>query len=92
MTTNVAEVNRMHDIVWLLFVGLVAGWLSGKLTKGKGFGLAGNLAVGVVGAVIGGFIFRLLGVSAYSTCGSILMATLGALILLAAVQALQSKR
>ena len=82
----------MLDLVWFLLIGLAAGWLAGKLTKGKGFGLAGNLAVGVIGAVIGGFIFRLIGLSAYGTCGSLIVATIGALVLLFAVQVIQGRR
>ena len=91
-TTILALVTGMLDLVWFLLIGLVAGWLAGTLTKGKGFGLAGNLAVGVVGAVIGGFIFRLIGLSAYGACGSLIMATIGALVLLFAVQVIQGNR
>jgi uncharacterized membrane protein YeaQ/YmgE (transglycosylase-associated protein family) len=82
----------MLDLVWFLLIGAIAGWLAGKLTKGRGFGLAGNLGIGVIGAVIGGFIFRLIGLSAYGTCGSLIMATIGALVLLFAVQVIQGKR
>jgi uncharacterized membrane protein YeaQ/YmgE (transglycosylase-associated protein family) len=78
----------MLDLVWFLLIGAIAG----KLTKGRGFGLAGNLGIGVIGAVIGGFIFRLIGLSAYGTCGSLIMATIGALVLLFAVQVIQGKR
>ena len=82
----------MLDLAWFLLIGLAAGWLAGNLTKGKGFGLFGNLAIGVIGALIGGFIFRLVGLSAYGTCGSLIMATIGALVLLFAVKAIQGKR
>lgn len=82
----------MLDLLWFLLIGAVAGWLAGQLTKGRGFGLAGNLAVGVLGAVIGGFLFRLLGLSAWGTCGSLIMATIGALVLLYAVKVIQGKR
>jgi uncharacterized membrane protein YeaQ/YmgE (transglycosylase-associated protein family) len=43
----------MTRMVWFLLIGLCAGWLAGRFTQGKGFGLWGNLVVGVVGAVIG---------------------------------------
>jgi uncharacterized membrane protein YeaQ/YmgE (transglycosylase-associated protein family) len=85
-------VQNMLDLVWFLIVGAVAGWLAGQLTKGRGFGLAGNLAVGIIGAVVGGVIFRLIGLSAYGTCGSLIMATLGALVLLFALKTIQGKR
>jgi uncharacterized membrane protein YeaQ/YmgE (transglycosylase-associated protein family) len=67
---------------YLLIVGLIAGWLAGKIMKGKGFGLVGDLIVGVVGAVIGGWVFGLLGFAAYGLIGSIIVALIGALILL----------
>jgi uncharacterized membrane protein YeaQ/YmgE (transglycosylase-associated protein family) len=50
---------------WFLIVGIVAGWLAGKLTRGHGFGLVGNLVVGIIGALVGGFIFRLIGVISF---------------------------
>jgi uncharacterized membrane protein YeaQ/YmgE (transglycosylase-associated protein family) len=46
--------------LWFLLIGLAAGWLAGQLTKGGGFGLVGDLVVGVVGALLGGFLFGLL--------------------------------
>lgn len=72
----------MRDIVFILVVGLVAGWLAGKIMKGKGFGLWGDLVVGVVGAVIGGWLFGMLGFAAYGLVGSIVVALIGSLILL----------
>jgi uncharacterized membrane protein YeaQ/YmgE (transglycosylase-associated protein family) len=44
-------------LVWFLLIGLAAGWLAGKIMKGKGFGLIGDLIVGVVGAILGGWLF-----------------------------------
>ena len=78
----------MVNLIFVLIVGLVAGWLAGKIMKGKGFGLIGDLTVGVVGAVIGNWIFIMLGFSVYGNglVGSILVALIGALILLFAVR------
>jgi len=71
------------NFVWFLIVGLIAGWLAGKLVKGGGFGLVGDLVVGVVGALLGGFLFSTLGVSAGGgLIGSIVVATIGAVVLL----------
>ncbi len=70
------------NIVWFLLIGVVAGWLAGKLVKGGGFGLVGNLIVGIIGALIGGFLFPLLGVQVNSTLGELIAATVGAIILL----------
>ena len=77
------------QIVWFLFVGLVAGWLAGKITKGSGFGMVGDIVIGVIGAFVGGFLFRLVGISAGGTIGSIIVATLGALVLVYAVGAIR---
>ena len=66
----------------LLFIGLIAGWLAGKVVKGGGFGLIGNLVVGVVGSYIGSYLFGFLGLNAYGTIGQIIMATIGAIVLL----------
>jgi uncharacterized membrane protein YeaQ/YmgE (transglycosylase-associated protein family) len=44
-------------LVWFLLIGLAAGWLAGRIMKGKGFGLIGDLIVGVIGAVLGGWLF-----------------------------------
>ena len=79
-------------MLWSLFIGLVAGWLAGQIFKGSGFGVLGNIVVGVVGAFIGGILFNLLGINAYGTFGSIVMSTIGAIVLLWIVGAMTGKR
>ena len=69
-------------MLWSLFIGLVAGWLAGQIFKGSGFGILGNIVVGVVGAFIGGILFNMLGIGAYGTLGSIVVSTIGAVVLL----------
>ena len=69
-------------IVWTLLIGLVAGWLAGILTKGRDFGLLGNLIVGVLGALLGSFVFGLLGITAWGLLGRLVIATAGAVLLL----------
>ena len=71
----------MH-LVWFLLIGLVAGWLAGQIMKGRGFGLVGDMVVGVVGAYLGGFLFGVLGISAGGTVGLLITATVGAVVLL----------
>ena len=72
----------MH-ILWFILIGLAAGWLAGQLMKGGGFGAVGDIAVGVIGALLGGFLFRTLGVSAGGgLLGSLIVATIGAVVLL----------
>ncbi len=69
-------------LIWLL-IGAVAGWLAGLIVKGYGFGLVGNIIIGIVGAFIGGWLFGQLGiVSGQGILGSIVGATVGAVILL----------
>jgi len=71
------------DLLWFLVVGLVAGWLAGVLVKGGGFGVIGDLVVGVIGAFLGGWLFGTLGASAGGgLLGSIIVATIGAVVLL----------
>ena len=71
------------EFVWFILIGLAAGWLAGQLMKGGGFGVAGDIIVGVIGALLGGFVFRTLGVSAGGgLMGSLIVATIGAVVLL----------
>lgn len=74
------------DITGLLIflaIGAVAGWLAGQLMKGGGFGLLGDIVVGILGSVAGGYLFGLLGISAGGgLAGSIVTATVGAMVLL----------
>ena len=63
-------------------VGLIAGWLAGMVMKGGGFVVVGDLIVGVLGALLGGFLFGALGISAGGFVGSIIVATVGAVVLI----------
>jgi uncharacterized membrane protein YeaQ/YmgE (transglycosylase-associated protein family) len=69
-------------IGWLL-VGLIAGWLAGKVSRGRGFGCIANVFLGLVGAVLGGWIFSQLGIVRFGFIYSLAAATLGAVILVA---------
>jgi uncharacterized membrane protein YeaQ/YmgE (transglycosylase-associated protein family) len=78
------------NLLWFLIVGLVAGWLAGVLVKGGGFGLVGDLIVGVIGAFIGGWLFSALGApGGGGLLGSILVATVGAVVLLFVVRVIK---
>lgn len=70
------------DIILFLLIGLVAGWLAGLMMKGRGFGIIGNLIVGVFGAFIGGILFKLLGMASSGFIGSLIVALVGAVVLL----------
>ncbi|MCO5762629.1 MAG: GlsB/YeaQ/YmgE family stress response membrane protein [Chromatiaceae bacterium] len=71
-----------HSLIIFLVIGAVAGWLAGLLMRGGGFGLLGNIVVGIVGSVIGGFLFGLLGITAGGFVGSLVTAVVGAAVLL----------
>ena len=72
----------MTFLIYIL-VGLAAGWLAGKLVTGGGFGVIGHIIVGVFGAVIGGVLFDILGLSAGAgLLGKIIVATVGAVVFL----------
>jgi uncharacterized membrane protein YeaQ/YmgE (transglycosylase-associated protein family) len=75
-------------VIWFLIVGVVAGWLAGLLVKGGGFGLIGDLVVGILGALIGGLLFggSLLG---GGLLGSVVVATNGAVILLVVLRVIK---
>lgn len=71
-----------NQLIWFLVVGLIAGFLAGKIMKGSGFGVVGDLVVGVLGAFLGGWLFSALGITAGGLLGAILVALVGALVLL----------
>ena len=71
------------EYFWMVLVGMIAGWLAGQFMTGKGFGVIGDILVGVVGALIGGILFEKAGLfSGSSLIGSLLVATTGAIIFL----------
>ena len=81
------------QFVWFILVGLIAGWLAGKLMKGGGFGVVGDIVVGILGALVGGFLFGTLGVSTGGgLLGSIAVATVGAVVLIFVVRFFKKKK
>jgi uncharacterized membrane protein YeaQ/YmgE (transglycosylase-associated protein family) len=74
--------GSLFYLVWVVLIGIVAGWLAGQLTKGRGFGLFGDLVVGVLGSLLGSFLFGLLGIGAYGLLGRLILSVVGAVILL----------
>ncbi len=80
----------MSILVWL-FVGLIAGWLAGVVMRGGGYGLLGDIVVGILGAFVGGFLAAVLFGGDYITgfnLGTILVAFIGSVILIAILRAL----
>jgi len=94
LATELMDVRRAYGATvyifpsWLywIFVGLIAGWITGHLMRGRGFGCFGDTILGLIGAVIGGWIFMRLGIVTYSFIGSVAAATVGAVILVAIVR------
>jgi uncharacterized membrane protein YeaQ/YmgE (transglycosylase-associated protein family) len=82
----------MHFLWWIL-VGLVAGWLTGKVMKGGGYGFLVDILLGIVGAVVGGYIAGLLGISpAGGLLYTILIATGGAILVVFVVRLITGRR
>lgn len=78
-------------IAWLV-VGLIAGWAAGKVSRGHGFGLIGDLVVGLIGALVGGLIAGFFIQGSVGLIGSIIIAFLGAVILLALLRLVSGRR
>ncbi len=81
----------MNSLVMVVVVGLLAGWLAGKIQKGKGFGIAGNLVIGILGSVFGTWLFNQLGLSPYGFAGNLIVAVVGALVILFLLSAVAKK-
>ena len=69
-------------IGWII-IGLLAGWIAGHITRGRGFGCVVDVILGLIGAVVGGWIFTKLGVPLWGFWGSLAGATVGAVVLVA---------
>lgn len=73
----------IEAILIILIIGAVAGWLAGQIVRGMGFGLIGNIVVGIVGAFIAGWLLPRIGIAiGGGMIGSIINATIGAVVLL----------
>ena len=80
----------LESLIIFVAVGAVAGWLAGLIVRGGGFGIIGNIVVGIVGAFIAGYLFPFLHVSlGAGLVGAVIHATLGAVILLFVVRLLK---
>jgi len=88
-TFVLAAVNlSLSSVLWWLLVGLIAGFLASRVMRGGGYGLVGDIVVGLLGAFIGGWVAGLLGIGGSSSLiVSIIIAFIGACILLAILHA-----
>lgn len=78
--------------LWYILIGLAAGYLASLVVKGNGSGLLLNLIIGIIGGVLGGWIFSLFGLMAVGTMGSLVTSVAGAIILLWIVALLGHKK
>jgi uncharacterized membrane protein YeaQ/YmgE (transglycosylase-associated protein family) len=79
-----------HSLIAWLIIGAIAGWLAGTFVKGGGFGLLGDIVVGIIGAFIGGWLAGVLGIHVGSGwISSILTAAIGAVVLLLLLRAVR---
>jgi uncharacterized membrane protein YeaQ/YmgE (transglycosylase-associated protein family) len=72
----------LTSLIWLVVVGLIAGWAAGKIMRGGGYGPAIDILLGIVGAVVGGWLLGLLGLHAGGLIGEIVVAIIGAVFLI----------
>ena len=82
----------MLSLLYFLIIGLAAGWLAGQFVKGSSFGLVGDLFVGCVGAILGGFLFRIIGLKSTYFIGSLITATVGALVFITILRAIRRNK
>jgi len=84
-----------HGLIAWILIGLIAGWLTGKLMKGSGFGFWMDMVVGLVGAMVGGFLSSHMGgggVNEHGMIMSIVIATIGAVLLTFLVRLVSGNR
>src|SRR5436305_13219132 len=77
----------LSTVIWWLVVGLIAGFLASLVMRGGGYGIVGDIIVGIVGAFIGGFLASLVGLGASGFIGTIIVAFIGACVLIAILRA-----
>ena len=75
------EHHTLSHLIVFLFVGGVIGWLAGVIVRGRGFGILEDIVIGIVGSMFGGWMAEVLGISIGSSFGEIMMAILGAVVL-----------
>ncbi len=80
---HIFSIYISQSVIGWILIGLIAGWLAGKVSRGRGFGCLANIFLGLVGAVLGGWIFSKLGIERFGFIYSLAAATLGAVILVA---------
>ena len=85
------DISAHRGLIGWLIIGLLAGWLSGEVVRGKGFGCLGNTLLGLIGAVVGGWLFEQLHIATYGFIGSLAAATVGAVAIVALARGLSGR-
>jgi uncharacterized membrane protein YeaQ/YmgE (transglycosylase-associated protein family) len=78
------------NLLWLLIIGLVAGWIAGHVTRGRGFGVLGDMIVGVIGAWLGSALLNVFGLYYFGFIGSVVTALIGAVVLLTLIRVIKN--
>lgn len=79
------------NFIYFILIGALAGWTSGKLIKGESFGLLGNIIVGIVGGVLGGWIFNQMGISEPNLIYDLAAAVVGSVVFLLVIGLIKRK-
>jgi uncharacterized membrane protein YeaQ/YmgE (transglycosylase-associated protein family) len=82
----------MPNWLWWIIIGIAAGWIAGQVMKGSGYGLLGDLIIGAIGGLIGGYVFGLLKIPSSGIWGALITAVVGAILLIAVVRAIRGGR
>jgi uncharacterized membrane protein YeaQ/YmgE (transglycosylase-associated protein family) len=92
LATRVVVVEYQRSILGWIVIGLIAGWLAGKISRGEGYGCITDIVLGLVGSLLGGWIFMRLGILGGGFIYSLAAATLGAVILVSIVHLIAGSR
>ncbi len=90
--TRVVVVDYQRGIIGWILIGLIAGWLAGKISRGEGYGCITDILLGLVGSFLGGWIFMKLGIFGGGFIYSLAAATVGAVIVVAVVHLIVGDR
>lgn len=79
----------VEHLIWFLLIGLAAGWIASMVMKSGRGGILQYMVIGVIGALLGGWLFNVLGLGASGLLGSLIVATVGAIVLIALLRLLR---
>lgn len=86
----IGALSASHLILWII-IGLIAGWLAGKVMSGGGYGIVGDIIVGLIGSLIGGFLVDHFLHKSFGFIGSIIVAFIGAIILVGIIHLIRGE-